>query len=215
MSPLCICQFAPLMWKIDRAGREQQRRRRERGIKQERTNHIVNFLPFLSLSLARTHSFSVCLSPFLLFRVIQKEEKNEPKRRKKQSIAQHHYRRHRHTRAKLSPSCFAIRSLLHLSLSFIRRPRRFLRCRYEFNLLLLNYFSALVVFIYVITIYNYSSVDSILRISRLINTKTKENTSKTRNEMTRSFIFDDHKWSRRWIITIKSTLWLFDLLILH
>ena len=117
---MCICQFAPLMWKIDRAGREQQRRKRERETysKSEQIILSIFFLFSLSLRRARTPSLSVCL-PFLLFRVIQKEEKNEPKRRKKQSIAQHHYRRHRHTRAKLSPSCFAIRSLLHLSLSFI------------------------------------------------------------------------------------------------
>jgi hypothetical protein len=60
----------------------------DRHIKKERTNHIVNFF-FL---------FSLSFSPFLLFRVIQKR-KNEAKRRKKQSIAQHHYRRHRHTRS--------------------------------------------------------------------------------------------------------------------
>lgn len=43
--------------------------------------------------------FFFSLSPFLLFRLVVHIKKTEAKRRKKQLIDQHHYRRHCHTRS--------------------------------------------------------------------------------------------------------------------
>ncbi len=67
------------------------------------------FLSFLSFS----------LSSFLLFRLVAHKKVTEAKRRKKQQlIDQHHYRR-QPPYAKLSPSCFAIRSLTYIYIIYI------------------------------------------------------------------------------------------------